>query len=138
MTRTYQSMAIVFLFLGILAGSFAGTVKPITINSECVDGIDNDGDEFLIVNPGGIDTSDPSCLYYPFSDGNGETDTPISDRYNSIREYPSLLEYHKTYGGFTAVCDAYGLGIYDSTPEVKAEADTWLNAQGAPRFNCPP
>ena len=136
MTRTYQSMALVGLFLVLLAGSFAGSVKPITYDAECIDGIDNDGDSSLIT--GGIDVDDDACFFYPYSDGNGEIETPNQERYNSLRDYPSLFEYHRDYGIFGNVCDAYGLGLYDSTPEDKAEADIWLNAQGFPRINCPP
>lgn len=136
MARTYQSMALVGLFLALLAGSFAGTVKTITYDTECIDGIDNDGDLASIT--GGIDVDDNACFFYPYSDGNGELDTPNQERYNSLRDYPSLFEYHRDYGGFVHVCDAYALGLYNQTPEDKAEADIWLNAQGAPRANCPP
>lgn len=137
MASAYQSSVLIGLFLAVLAGSFAGTVKVNTIHQECTDGIDNDLDQFSVFG-GGIDATDPNCLEYPYSDGNGESETPISERYNSLRDYPSLFEYHKNAGGFTAVCDAYGAGIYDPFPTQKAEADIWLNAQGAPRLGCPP
>ena len=137
MASAYQSAVLVGLFMLALAGSFAGTVKPNTIHAECSDGIDNDLDQFSAFG-GGIDALDPNCMEYPYSDGNGESETPIAQQYNSIRDYPSLFEYHKGSAGFNGVCEAYGAGIYDQFPEQKAEADTWLNAQGQPRFGCPP
>lgn len=120
-----------------MAASFAGKVEAITYSAECTDGLDNDGDVGAI--EGGIDVEDLSCFSYPYSDGNGEDpDTPLNERYTSMQEYPSLFEYHRDYGTFGSVCTGYGDGWYDSTPEDKAEADTWLNAQGLPRTNCPP
>jgi len=132
----YRAGAILALFLILIAASFSGKVEALAISSECTDGLDNDGDLNSI--DGGIDVEDDACLSYPYNDGNGEEVTPINERYNSIREYPSLFEYHRDYGGFNAVCDAFAGGYYDQFPEQKAEADIWLNAQGQPRINCPP
>lgn len=132
----YRASVFLTLFLLIIAGSFAGTIEVLEISKECADGIDNDGD--LNAIDGGIDVEDAACFVYPFNDGNGETVTPIQARYTSAQEYPSLFDYHRNYGNFYTVCDAYGLGYYDQFPEQKAEANTWLDAQGQPRFGCPP
>jgi len=127
---------ILALILGLIATAFTGVNTPLGYSSECSDGIDNDQDSGSI--SGGIDADDAGCFYYPFNDGNGEETTPIGERYNSIRDYPSLFEYHRDYGGFPKVCDAYSFGLYDSDPLEKIEANTWLDSQGIPRLNCPP
>jgi hypothetical protein len=132
----YRAGAILAVFLFIVAASFTGKFEPISYSEECTDGSDNDGDVGAV--EGGIDPEDLSCFVYPFSDGNGETDTPQNERYTSMQDYPSLFEYHRDYGSFSEVCTGYGDGWYDATPEDKAEADIWLNAQGIPRLNCPP
>ena len=134
--KGYRASVLIALFLGIIAASFGANDQTIGYSPECTDGIDNDGD--LNAIDGGIDSSDSSCFLYPYSDGNGETDTPESEQYTSIRDYPSLFGYHRDYGGFNAVCSAYGAGVYDQLPEQKAEADIWLNQQGLPRIGCPP
>lgn len=132
----YRASVLIALFLGIIAASFAGDLSEIGYSAQCTDGLDNDGDINAI--DGGIDSQDLSCFEYPFSDGNGETDTPLNERYSSARDYPSLFHYHRDYGDFQIVCDAYGNGYYDQFPEQKVEADIWLNAQGFPRIGCPP
>ena len=134
--KGYRAGAILALFLVLIAASFSGKVEALAISSECIDGLDNDGDLNSI--DGGIDVEDAACFEYPYNDGNGEEVTPLNERYTSIREDPSWFEYHRDYGGFYAVCGAYGGAIYDPFPEQKAEADIWLNAQGLPRINCPP
>lgn len=132
----YRASVLIALFLGIIASSFAGDLSEIGYSQECIDSIDNDGDQFAI--DGGIDSGDLSCFEYPFSDGNGETDTPLNERYTSNRDYPSYFHYHRDYGGFYVVCEAYGNGWYDQLPEQIAEANIWLDSQGLPRFGCPP
>lgn len=132
----YRASVLVALFLGIIASSFAGDLSEIGYSQECTDGIDNDGDQNAI--DGGIDATDPSCFEYPFSDGNGETTTPLIERYTSNRDYPSYFHYHRDFGGPAIVCDAYGNGYYDQFPEQKVEADTFLNDIGWFRYNCPP
>lgn len=127
---------ILALVLLLLATAFTGINTPLGYSSECTDGLDNDGD--LNAIDGGIDVEDDSCFYYPYNDGNGESDTPINERYNSIRDYPSLFEYHRDYGGFVFVCDAYAQGLYDSNPLEKIDANTWLDGSGGLRINCPP
>ena len=134
--KGYRASVLIALFLGIIAASFTGDMSDIGYSSECTDGIDNDGDASSIT--GGIDVNDPSCFEYPFSDGNGETDTSMSNRYTSSQSYPSLFAFHRDNGGFSTVCEAYGGGYYDQLPTQKAEADTYLNSQGQPRINCPP
>ena len=134
--KGYRASVLMALFLGIIAASFTGDLSEIGYSSECTDGLDNDGDQNAI--DGGIDSTDFSCFEYPYSDGNGDTNTPSNERYTSNRDYPSLFDYHRDFGGFQVVCDAYGNGYYDQLPEQKAEADVWLNAQGLPRIGCPP
>ena len=132
----YRASVLIALFLGIIAASFAGDLSEIGYSQECIDSIDNDGDQNAI--DGGIDSGDLSCFEYPFDDGNGETDTPLDERYTSNRDYPSYWGYHRDYGGFYVVCDAYGNGYYDQLPEQIAEANIWLDSQGLPRIGCPP
>lgn len=134
--KGYRASVLIALFLGIIAASFTGDLSEIGYSYECTDGLDNDGD--LNAIDGGIDSGDLSCFEYPFSDGNGETNTPLNERYTSNRDYPSLFHYHRDYGSFSTVCDAYGNGYYDQFPEQKIEANSWLDAQGIPRFGCPP
>lgn len=138
--KGYRAGAILALFLVLIAASFSGKVQPLDISSECTDGLDNDGD--LNAIDGGIDVDDAACFSYPYNDGNGEQVTPINERYTSIREYPSLFEYHRDYGTWGNVCFGYGNGYYDEFPEQKAEADSWLDANnpGIDRnlAGCPP
>lgn len=139
--KGYRAGAILALFLVLIAASFSGKVEALAISSECTDGLDNDGDSGSMYG-GGIDVDDAACFSYPFNDGNGEEVTPINERYTSIREYPSLFEYHRDYGTWQSVCNGYGGGYYDQFPEQKAEADSWLDANN-PGINrnmvgCPP
>ena len=80
--KTYQASAAAFLLLLILATAFTGKPAPIGIHQECIDQIDNDLD-------GGVDSEDQDCLDYPFADGNGETNTPIEQRFTSSTGYVS-------------------------------------------------
>ena len=50
------------------------------IHVECSDGIDNDGDL-------AVDANDQDCTNYPFADGNGESPTPLGERYTSDGGY---------------------------------------------------
>lgn len=100
------------LFLGILASAFTG-IDESGIHAECADRVDNDGNApeiFIYGHPGtisslsGIDAQDQNCLFYPYADGNGESDTPSSQQYQRSGEYPSLFEYHRDNGGQIPVC----------------------------------
>jgi hypothetical protein len=102
MEKKYQQGAIVFLFLGILAGAFAGSL-PKTYGS---------------------------CFNYPFEDGNGETDTPLNERYTG-ENYLSLFEYHLNYASSPqeaegAICSALGFGTYNS--EDASTASAWVDS----------
>lgn len=127
---TYQSFAIVSLFLVIIAASFGGSpAADITIHAECEDGIDNDGDF-------NVDIGDQDCFEYPYSDGNGEFNTPGYERYTSSKAYPSLFEYHlanSTPGPQqeAVVCSGLGFGVYNS--EDAQAASDWVNSNNV---NC--
>lgn len=87
----------------IFAFGLAGTL-PIGIHEECKDGINNDpsSDQHF-------DLFDGSCLAYPYADGNGETDTPTGERFNS---------YHGAYtapAGFNNVFE-WSNNFYQTTP----------------------
>lgn len=133
MASNYQTMAIVFLFLGVLAGAFAGNMDPITIHQECKNGIDDDGSAGSIddVGASGIDVDDVDCFYYPMSDGNGESFTDPGDTFQSLREYPSLFEYHRDYGGPNAVCLGFSQGLYEYENKMQ-EADIYLDNELGP------
>ena len=105
-----QTIGIVLLFLGILASSFTGTDLG-GIHSECKDGLDNDSSagsiftyQSYMTNEQGTDANDFNCFFYPYADGNGESQTDSSDQY-SRSNYPSIYEYHKDYGGLVSVCN---------------------------------
>jgi hypothetical protein len=134
--KRYKAVGIGFILALLLATSFTGGSGLIGYKWECINGIDDDGDQNSI--NGGTDGNDFSCFEYPFNDGNGETDTPLNERYTSNNDYSSLFGYHRDYGGVGIVCDAYGAGYYDQLPEQKAEANIFLDESGFPRFNCPP
>ena len=125
-------MVIVFLFLGIIASAFGGSVSSgVTIHQECEDGIDNNGNF-------DIDIGDLGCFEYPYSDGNGEDETPIEDRYKSNTPYPSLLNYHidNTTPGpeeEAVICSALAFGLYD--PEDSQSASEYIAANG---YDCSP
>ncbi len=126
-------MLIVFLFLGIVAGSFAGNNEPLGIHEECTNGLDDDGSQGNIFDfgPSGIDVEDIDCFYYPMSDGNGEETTEPGERFTSNREYPSLFRYHEQNGGPNAVCAGYAQGLYVEQNEM-GEADQFLDATLTP------
>ena len=130
----YRGMLIVFLFLGILAGSFAGNSEPLAIHEECTNGLDDDNSQssFFDFGPSGIDVEDIDCFYYPMSDGNGEDPTDIGERFTSIREYPSLFRYHDQYYGPDAVCAGYAQGLYIEQNQM-GEADQYLDATLGPQ-----
>lgn len=129
MASSYQSFAIVFLFLGILAGAFAGNSEPLSIHQECTNGLDDDNSQGVLddFGPSGIDIEDIDCFYYPMSDGNGEDTTDPNEWFRSIRDYPSLFEYHRDNGGPNAVCAGYAQGLYHGQGQTQ-EADDFLTA----------
>ena len=103
----------------------------------------------------GIDANDMNCLFYPYADGNGESDTPSSEQFQRSSEYPSLFEYHKDYGGLVSVCHGLrfsgepvsgGSALIVVNPiysaEEVADATTYVIQQtGAPPssfMGCPP
>lgn len=96
-----------------MAASFTGTDTS-GYHSQCTDGIDNDssanspfvyGSPQVIEIEQGIDGTDQNCLFYPYADGNGESNTPSNEQYlRAGGDYPSLFEYHKDYGGQWSVC----------------------------------
>ena len=82
--RTYQASAAAFLLLLILATAFTGSPAPVGIHAECEDLVDNDLD-------GAIDSNDQNCIEYPFADGNGESHTPLTERFTSSDGYVSTI-----------------------------------------------
>lgn len=145
------------LFLGILASAFTG-VDESGIHAECADGVDNDssaGQIFVYqtyqTNEIGIDANDFNCLFYPYADGNGESNTPSSQQYQRSGEYPSLFEYHKDNGGLIPVCHGLRFSgeigslvitspLYDAQ-EVADATNYVIQQTGAPPqsiLGCPP
>ena len=83
--KTWQTTTLMFIILVVIGGAIAGSVMEktyILINDECLDEIDNnnDGDEDIY--------EDLGCSTYPYEDGDGETPTPFSNRWQSdIEDY---------------------------------------------------
>lgn len=77
-----QGFGLTALFLIVVAYAFTGAAAPVGIHAECADTIDNDGDA-------AIDVNDQDCIDYPFADGNGESPTPIDDRFGAPGGYTS-------------------------------------------------
>ena len=77
-----QGFGLTALFLIVVAYAFTGAAAPVGIHAECMDTIDNDGDA-------SIDVEDQDCIDYPFADGNGESPTPINDRFGAPEGYIS-------------------------------------------------
>ena len=124
MSKKYQSAGILALFLVLIAGAFTGSLpETYGYSTECTDDMDNDLDGF-------IDVADESCFQYPFEDGNGETDTPLNERYTG-ENYLSLFEYHLNYASSpseaeAAICSALGFGYYNS--EDAQTASSWVDS----------
>jgi hypothetical protein len=89
---TSKASGLAVIAVIVFAVGLAG-VEPIGIHKECSDGINNDpsSDQHF-------DLFDGSCLEYPFADGNGETDTPPEDRFNSFGgAYKAPAGYANTF-----------------------------------------
>lgn len=113
------------MFLAILAGALTGKgVLTVGINAECEDALDNDGDQ-------DIDIGDQQCFEYPYADGNGESDTPMNQRYASTN-YVSLFEWHlqNSPAGSedSVICSALGFGYYQ--PDDVEAASAWVDSNG--------
>lgn len=119
------------LFFAIAMGAAFQGSSPIEYAEECTNGLDDDADT-------GADGLDDDCFNYPFKDGNGESNTPVADRYNGAG-YVSLFEYHRDYTGTaeyteSAVCFAQATGMY--SPQDDSAALAWIqenevNCQGS-------
>lgn len=120
-----------FIVLGLVAVALVGSAPgPEGIHAECADGLDNDGDggTDLGINTGApVPNWDQSCLDYPYADGNGETDTPPTDRFtNTERGYVhvlDLLESHFTYGPIAGLA-GFTAAFNDGHP-LQATLDGW-------------
>lgn len=112
-TQAMKAKALSGLLLLVVATALTGQPAAIQIHEECIDDINNDGgnilmndgidldggpggDPFKIGTPGGVD---PECIIYPWADGNGETHTPIEDRYNGDRYESTTFEVWQEYLG---------------------------------------
>lgn len=84
-----------------MAYALTGAASPVGIHAECSDIIDNDGDLF-------VDAEDQDCIDYPFADGNGESYTPIDDRFNADGGY-TMTAYDYWF-------DALVAGTYTGDP----------------------
>lgn len=115
------------LFAIAMGAAFQGA-PSIGYAEECTNGVDDDADTYA-------DGLDDDCFNYPFKDGNGESHTPVADRYNGAG-YLSLFEYHRDYTGTpeetaNAVCFAGATGMY--SPQDDSAAQAWIQANGV---NC--
>ena len=120
-------MAIAALILAVLMGNALVGSNPIGYHSDCIDGIDNDGD-------GQSDGMDIQCSEYPYADGNGETETPPEERSTSTDAYSSLFEYHRDYPSMDqegTICFNIQTNGYDSID--LDSAILWTNENGV---NC--
>ena len=113
----------------MLANALAGTTFGIVgIDSQCLDGLDNDADTFT-------DIQDNECFNYPYEDGNGETLTEPGDQFNA-RNYVSLFEYHRDNSGtdpqiiLENVCFAATLGLYDDVGNDLDAAGIYIQENG--------
>lgn len=111
--------------MAILAGALTGKgVVTIGIHADCQDGLDNDGDQ-------DVDFGDNECYQYPYSDGAGESPTPMSERYQS-NNYVSLFDWHLENAppGLEpdVVCVALAFGYYNDVDAQKASQ--WVDENG--------
>ena len=124
---TRNGMAIAGLILAVIMGNALAGIGVIGYHAECIDAIDNDGD-------GQTDGMDIQCTNYPYSDGNGESETPMEQRSTSSDSYASLFEYHETYMDplsdhqVDSICFYSQTQGYDSTDQQKADEWTIENA----------
>lgn len=83
---TRAASGLVILVVAAFAVGFVG-ILPIGLHEQCKDGIDNDNDyqpQFPQFPPVFYtDAYDENCIEYPYADGNGESSTPTSERFNS-------------------------------------------------------
>jgi hypothetical protein len=96
-----QGFGLTALFLITMAYALTGASAPVGIHVECADAIDNDGDL-------AVDADDQECIDYPFADGNGESFTPIDDRFTADGGY-TMSAYDYWY-------DALVGGTYTGDP----------------------
>lgn len=128
---TKNGMAIAGLILAVIMGNALAGIGVIGYHAECIDAIDNDGD-------GQTDGMDLQCAEYPYSDGNGESETPMEQRSTSSDSYASFFEYHETFMDplsqeqVDTICILSQTQGYDSTDQQKA--DEWQTAN--PEVNC--
>jgi len=110
-----QGFGLTALFLITMAYAFTGAPGPVGIHVECMDGIDNDGDM-------AVDAEDQDCINYPFADGNGESPTPLGERYTSDRGYTkSAYDYwFEALNAGTYTADPCNL-IYDWMPQPEGD-----------------
>ena len=119
--KAWQTPTLMFLILIIIGGAIAGTVNAksfITVNTDCIDGADNDGD-------GDEDLGlDLDCSEYPYEDGNGEDGTSLGDSYQSpIGKYQSgfdlLVDYTRNFINKNCNGEAASCGIPGVNNEVE-------------------
>lgn len=127
---------IMALIIFVTAGSMlAGTtpeVSLIVMNTECYDGIDNDGGGQM-----DVDFQDSGCLMYPYTDGTGETETPAPASFTQDQKryqtgYDVLSDY--TLWGIQEGCggDISGCGVPGVSNEVQFFC--FLDANGQTSF----
>lgn len=118
---TTYSLAAGAMILALLLGNALSGISVVGYHPECTDGIDNDQDS-------AIDGMDFECAEYPYADGNGESGTPVGDRY-SEDNYKSFFEYHRDYMDplsqeqIDQVCANIQFGTYDD--QDGEAADSW-------------
>ena len=112
-SQARKAKALTGILLLIVAGALTGSPMAIEIHQECIDDVNNDGgnplmwdgvdidggpngDIFKIFSPDG---PDPECLIYPWADGNGETHTPVDERYLGDKYASTTFELWEEYLG---------------------------------------
>jgi hypothetical protein len=108
-----QGFGLTALFLITMAYALTGAAAPVGIHVECADAIDNDGDL-------GVDADDQECINYPFADGNGESPTPMGERYTADGGY--------TMSAYDYWFEALNAGTYSGDPCVLSF--DWMPGEG--------
>ena len=109
---------IIFLTAGSMLTGTTSAKSFITVNTDCIDGADNDGD-------GDEDLGlDYECSQYPYEDGNGEDGTSLGDSYQSpIGKYQSgfdlLVDYTRNFINKNCNGEAASCGIPGVNNEVE-------------------
>lgn len=107
-----KGKAILGMVCLVLAGALAGSPVAIGVHEECNDDINNEGGNLMFSDgidlDGGITGDpfriglggvDPDCASYPWADGNGESHTPMLERFLGDKYESTTFEIWQQYLG---------------------------------------